>query len=192
MECLSWRMVLLKTYRVGMQIGIWHLAGLYVNVIFATSAVIGYSCTQTMMYSQCSCLTGSEHVPVYWSLKLENSERFPICSKNGNPNERAEGQVSADWRWSEDANDQAFSSRFDFCNLVNPNQTLSVMDSQHGNQLEITVHWPMLTRLKTHGGRQSSLHWNWPLAGRNAYYKKSSIFLELGGVSGYMYRQFNI
>lgn len=158
----------LKTYRVGMQIWIWYLAVPYVNVIFATSVVIACSCTQKIMYSQCSYLTGSEHVPVYWSLKLENSERFPICSKNGNPNERAESQVSADWRWSEDTNDQAFSSRFDFCNIVNPNQTLSVVDSQHGNQLEITVHWPIRARLKTHWGCQSSLHWNWPLAGRNA------------------------
>lgn len=160
--------VLLKTYCVGIQIRIWHLAVLYVNVIFAGSVVITYFCTQMITYSQCSFLTGSEHVPVYWSLKLENSERFPICSKNGNSNERAEGQVSADWRWSEDTNDQAFSSRFDFCNLVNPNQTLSVMDSQNGNQLEITMHWPIRARLKTLWGHQSSLQWNWPLAGRNA------------------------
>lgn len=128
------------------------LPAVNVNGIFATSAVTAYTSKQIIMHSQCACSTGSEHVPVYWSLKLENSERFPICSKNGNPNERSEGQVSADWRWPEDTNDQAFSSRFDFSNIVNP--------MRHGVRWTATMalmHWPIHERLKLTGdGNQLS------------------------------------
>lgn len=69
---------------------------------------------QKSAFRECSSLTGSEYVPIYWSFKSTDSEGFPVCFKNGNTNERAEGQVSANWRWSEDFNDKAFSSRFYF------------------------------------------------------------------------------
>lgn len=61
-----------------------------------------------------SSWTGPEYVPVHWSFKPTDSKGFPVCFENGNTNERAEGQVSANWRWPEDFNDEAFPSRFWF------------------------------------------------------------------------------
>lgn len=49
-----------------------------------------------------ACFTlGAEHVSVHWGAEPENSEGFPICHEDGEPDEGPEDQIQTDWGWQE-------------------------------------------------------------------------------------------
>lgn len=44
-------------------------------------------------------ILGAEHVSVHWGAEPANSEGFPVCHEDGEPDEGAEDQVQTDWGW---------------------------------------------------------------------------------------------